>query len=329
MTESAKFDLIEMIRERSTQKTGFIDIAKKVDGTTVRIPYIIICGKEEGPVFLTDACNHGDEYEGAEGIIKVAKNLRPEELKGTFVGIPALNLEAFSAGLRISPIDWSYQDLNRAYPGNEKGLITSRIARFYMEHFIRHADFFISFHGGGNSLYLEPLVTYMPPDTELGKTTYEMAQAFGVKVLWRMQNLPFSGVETVEAQKNYEVPGIIPEIGGHCVRHEHRDYYVDICANGIRNVMTRLGMLKGEAPRVENPVDVELRYIHTDQGGIHKPLKKPLEECKEGEVLSEVEDLFGNKVGEVVAPFDGVVIGYWCYTTIHPGNWAFLYGKRV
>lgn len=329
MTSPEPFDLTSLIRERGVKKTGFVDIARKVDGTTVRIPYMIVCGEQDGPVFLTDGCNHGDEYEGAEAIIKTANRLRCEDLRGTFVGIPALNLEAFNAGLRIAPIDWSYQDLNRAYPGNETGLITSRIARFYMENFVRHADYLISFHGGGNSLYLEPLVTYMPPDTELGKTTYQMAKAFGVNVLWRMQNLPFSGVVTVEAQKSYGVPAIIPEIGGHCVRHEHRDYYVDVCANGIQNVMKRFGMLEGEVPDVQNPVDVELRYLHTDHGGIHKPLKRPLEDCRKGEALSEIHDLFGNKVGEVVAPFDGVIIGYWCYTTIHPGNWAFLYGKRV
>lgn len=114
MTEPASFDLPALIRERGVKKTGFVDIAQKVDGTTVRIPYFVVCGAEEGPVFLVDACNHGGEYEGAEGIIKAANRLRPEELRGTFVGIPALNLEAFNAGLRNAPIDWSYQDLNRA-----------------------------------------------------------------------------------------------------------------------------------------------------------------------------------------------------------------------
>ncbi|BBO66278.1 succinylglutamate desuccinylase [Desulfosarcina alkanivorans] len=328
MSNNIQFDLQELISERSTKKHGFIDIAQKVDGSMVRIPYFIICGKDEGPLLLVDACNHGDEYEGSEGIIQALNELNPEQVKGTLVGIPALNLEAFNAGMRIAPIDWSYQDLNRAYPGNEKGLITSRIAHFYMHNFIRKADYVISFHGGGNSLYLDPLAAYLPPDTEVGKVTYEMAKAFGVKVLWRQQNLPFSGITTVEAQK-FGVPAIIPEIGGHCVRHEHRQYYVDICSNGIKNVMVRFGMLQGKVPTVADQIDVELRYLHTDQGGIHKPLKKALDECREGEVLSEVHNLFGEKVGEVVAPFDGVIIGYWCYTTIHPGNWAFLYGKHI
>ena len=328
MPDAIEFDLPSLIGKRSAKEHGFIDLARKVDGAMVRIPYFVICGAQKGPVFLVDACNHGDEYEGSEGIIQVMNELRPEDIKGTLIGIPALNLEAFNAGLRIAPIDWSYQDMNRAYPGNENGLITSRIAHFYMENFIKNSDYIISFHGGGNSLYLEPLAAYMPPDTEVGKASYGMARAFGAKVLWRQQNLPFSGITTVESAKQ-GVPAIIPEIGGHCVRHEHRQYYVDICADGIKNVMRHVGMLDGDVPPADDAVDVELRYLHTHHGGIHKPLKKAMEACREGEVLSEIHNLFGEKVGEVIAPFDGMVIGYWCYTTIHPGNWAFLYGKRI
>ncbi|MFH2130856.1 MAG: hypothetical protein ABIK68_10845, partial [bacterium] len=75
MSDSNQFNLQALIGERSVKKHGFIDIAQKVDGSMVKIPYFIICGQEAGPTLLVDACNHGDEYEGSEGIIKVLNEL--------------------------------------------------------------------------------------------------------------------------------------------------------------------------------------------------------------------------------------------------------------
>jgi len=323
----AKFDLPGIIAKRNQKIEGYVELCAKVDGSKIRIPYAIICGKEAGPTLLVDCCHHGDEYEGTEGIIKTIKALSPDDIKGTLVAVPALNLEAFNFGSRVSTIDWSYQDMNRAYPGNPEGLITQRITAFYSENFVKYADMWISFHGGGNCLYLEPLCSVVPPTDK--KEDYEkvldLGRSFGAQVIWLPGPLPFTGTAGTGAEK-YGVPLLIPEIGGQGVRHLHRDENIDICANGIMNIMKKLGMIKGDVKLRNDYVEVKLKYVHADEGGFHHVLKKPLQTFKKGEVLSEITDLFGEKVSEVVAPFDGVVVGYWSYSTIHPGNWAFLLG---
>jgi len=327
----AKFDLQGILKQKGTKHQGFIEIARKVDGSSVRIPYIILVGAQDGPTLLVDCCHHGDEYEGAEGIIKITRELDPKDIKGALVTVPVINLEAFADGQRIAKMDWSFQDMNRAYPGDPEGLITKRITAFYRENFIAHADYMITFHGGGNSLYLEPLCAFAPSKKEgkTGETAYKLAKAFGVKVVWgNLGDAPFTGTTTTMSTQ-YDLPLIAPELGGQCVRHDLREENVNLCANGIKNVMMELDMLPGKPAKVEGQIEVGIRYLHTDEGGIHKPLKKVYEECKKGEVLSEITDLFGNKVGEVIAPYDGVVIGYWAYSTIHPGNWAFLYGSYL
>jgi len=326
-----EFDFKALIKERGEKKKGFVELAQKIGGDQVKIPYIVVAGKKDGPTLLVDCGHHGDEYEGTEGIIKATEMLNPDELSGTLVAVPALNFEAMCDGQRVARIDWSFQDMNRAYPGNFDGQITKRVTAFYRENFIKNANYMISFHGGGNSLYLEPLAAFSPSDTstKLGAEASRLAHAFGVKVIWAdIDAAPFLGA-AITATNEFGIPMVEPEVGGQCVRHLHREENVNKCANGIINVMKAIGMLEGEPPKVEGQVDVGIEYLHTDEGGFHQPKKRPMEACKKGDVLSEITDLFGHKIGEVIAPYDGMVIGYWSYSTIHPGNWAFLYGRKL
>jgi len=84
-------------------------------------------------------------------------------------------------------------------------------------------------------------------------------------------------------------------------------------------------------PKVEfEPVEkihVTLHYVHSHHGGIHKIVKRPNEFVKEGETLNYIEDIFGNVIEEVKAPFDGIVNGFWSVPVIRPGDWSSLFMK--
>ena len=327
MSIEQDLNLEEALKTKGVKTQGFVNIAIKADRTHVRIPVFVITGEEEGPTILVDACTHGDEYEGAEAIINVASNLKPSDIKGTFIGIPALNFDAFNAVSRISPIDFT--NLNRIFPGNPNSFITQRVADTYIQSFVKNADFIISFHGGGDVLYLESLVGYQPPTDDLGKKTYEMAKAFGTEVIWRMQNLPFNGVSVIEARK-LGIPAILPEIGSHCTRQYDRQKNIEVCANGILNVMSHLGITREQhKTQVTSHIDTELHYVHSDFGGIHTPLKKSMGMVEEGEVLANITDVFGEELGKVYAPFDGIVLGYWSIPIIQPGDWSYLFAKLL
>lgn len=315
--------LDEVLVDRSNRLEGFVNVARKPDGSWVRVPVIIVRGDTDGPTLLVDACTHGDEYEGAEAILKVAASLDPKALKGTLVLVPAVNLDAFSANTRVSPIDDT--NLNRVFPGKPQSFITQVLAHTYMERVVKHADYVVSFHGGGVVLHLE-CIGYMPPENEVGKKSMAMAKAFGGKILWRMQNMPFGG-HTADAATKLGIPAILPEIGSHCSRLHDRHTNVDKCATGITNVMKHLGMLEGKVQVTEEQIDQEMHYIHCEAGGIHTPLKQPLEKVKEGEVLAVITDVFGKPVSQVKAPFDGIVIGYWSVPVIKPGDWSYMVGK--
>ncbi|HWQ74131.1 MAG TPA: succinylglutamate desuccinylase/aspartoacylase family protein, partial [Syntrophomonas sp.] len=304
---------------------GYINFGIKPDNSKFRIPVTILNGSGEGPTLLVDACTHGDEYEGAEAIIKLVDKLSDGSFAGTLVAVPALNLEAFSNISRSSITDGL--NLNRIFPGNSEKYITERLADIYLKRVVRNVDYVITFHGGGDVLHLEPIIGYLPGDDEIGKTTYEMARVFNGSYTWRMQNLPFTGFTTVIYKEMFGIPAILPEIGSHCDRLHNKDKNVDRCYEGMLNVMSYLNMIKDSKPEVKPAMDVELHYLHASNGGIQKQFKKENDIVEEGEVLAEIHDLFGNKIEELKAPYRGVVIGFWSIPVIRPGDWWYLFAK--
>jgi len=316
--------LDRVVKKEGAMTQGFIDVAQKPDSSWVSLPVVIIEGKEQGPVFLADACNHGDEYEGAEAIIRFIREFKNGNFKGVFIGVLAVNFDAFVMNTRSSPID--FQNMNRIYPGNPDLYISNRVAYTHFERVMKQADYFISFHGGGVALHLDPVVGYQGGSEATAQTSRKMAEAYGATLLWRMQNLPFSGASSMEAEK-VGIPGIVPEVGSHCGRLYDWEKNVQIHYQGLKNVMISLGMIEGEMKRAEKQIDIELHYLHTPIGGIHNLLKKPMEMVKEGDTLAAVTDVFGNPVGEIKSPFDAVVVGFYSIPVIKPGDWSYMIGK--
>jgi len=325
------FDFDELAKKKGTKTKGFLDIAQKPDGSWIRIPYMMVVGAKDGPTFLGEGGVHGDEIEGAEALAIVANAVDPEKLSGIFLAIPHLNLEAFNIGKRaMSSTDYTCADMNRVMPGDPvNGKMTAYLASVYVDKFVRHADFIVSFHGGGNTVFLEPLCSYVPPEVnpEMSALTYEAAKAFGVRVLWR-ESMPFEGTLSLLANK-LGIPCMMAEVGGNSCAYPLKKQMLETCVNGVWNILKHLKMIDGEVKLRDDYVDVSIQYLHTTHGGIFRTYKKPFDECKKGEVMSEVYNVFGEKIDECVAPYDGVIIGLWTASVLQPRDWTFLYGKKV
>lgn len=326
-----KIELDVVVSQRGNRTDGFINYGQKADLSFYQIPLIIIKGGKPGKTLLVDAAMHGDETEGTEAIIKLAKELEGKEFCGTFVGVPALNMEAFTIVRRATLTDEF--NLNRVFPGQKNLYITHYLAAIYMERVVAHVDAVINFHGGGDVLHLEPLCAHVPfdgPDDKVAKISYEMARAFNVTYLWSQQNLPFSGITSLEYKKAFGIPTIIPEVGSQCSRLYNRQRDINICYQGIKNVMAYFGMIPDtkQAP-VDPMIHMELNYLHARNGGIMTPIKKESEYFEAGDLLCVIDDLFGRRVEEIYAPWKGVVIGFWSVPVIHPGDWCSLAGRLI
>jgi predicted deacylase len=109
-----------------------------LDGTwgRVRLPLYVACAAQPGPTIVAIGGTHGDEYEGPVGLKNLIRELDPRRLvRGRLIVIPVLNVPAFRAGRRESPLDGG--NMNRAFPGNPHGTITSRIARWVTDAGVR------------------------------------------------------------------------------------------------------------------------------------------------------------------------------------------------
>ncbi|HTK02796.1 MAG TPA: succinylglutamate desuccinylase/aspartoacylase family protein [Bordetella sp.] len=116
---------------------------------TVDIP--IVCIRNgDGPTALLTAGNHGDEYEGQIALLRLARALRPEDVRGRVILIPALNFPAVRAGRRASPLDEG--NLNRLFPGDPNGGPTAMLAHYITSVLFGLSDLVIDLHSGGRSL---------------------------------------------------------------------------------------------------------------------------------------------------------------------------------
>lgn len=327
MNEFKNFDLEKEIKIRGRKIHGFVNIAAKPDGSYVKLPVLMAIGKEDGPIVLADGCNHGDEHEGAEAIISVYHTLDVDKMKGTFVGVPVLNMEAFNNLSRYGTSDFVPVDMNRIFPGNEKGTIGQYVAHFYTENFVSKANALITIHGGGNYLYLEPITLYQDNNDELSKKSAEMAKAFGFKYLWKNKDYSESSGFLDEVSYRLGVPSITPEIGGQTTRNGSREKNIADTREGIINVLRLFKIIDEPIKPVQEQINVEIDYLYIKEGGFNKPQKRPGELVKKGECLAIISNLFGEEIDRLEAPFDGVVVGYWAYSVCQPRSWICMLGK--
>jgi predicted deacylase len=138
--------------DRDGKQADALHVPHSVDFSaygTVAIP--IVCIRNgDGPTALLTAGNHGDEYEGQVALLRLARALRPEDIRGRVILIPALNFPAVRAGRRASPLDEG--NLNRLFPGDPNGGPTAMLAHYIATVLFGLSDLVIDLHSGGRSL---------------------------------------------------------------------------------------------------------------------------------------------------------------------------------
>ena len=119
---------------------GFLRLPYSRDDSAwgaVMIPISVIASGA-GPTALLTGGNHGDEYEGPIALQELAATLRPGDITGRVIVLPMMNLPAFAAGRRCSPIDGG--NMNRSFPGRPDGTVTQKIAHYIASRLVPLAD---------------------------------------------------------------------------------------------------------------------------------------------------------------------------------------------
>ena len=102
----------------------------------------------EGPVIWFTGCMHGDEIGGTVIIHELFKKLQKRLLRGRVLAFPLMNPFGFETSTRTII---SEEDLNRSFPGDEKGTLAQRIAaKIFNQIMVSRPSYVIDLHNDWN-----------------------------------------------------------------------------------------------------------------------------------------------------------------------------------
>ena len=196
----------------------------------VEIPFAVIEGSRPGPRLLVTAGVHGSEFCSIETALRLTK-LRPEELGGTLIVLPILNMRGFTGrSIYVMPEDG--RNLNRVFPGKPDGTVSERLAHWLVANVYPDVDAYLDLHGGDLDELLVPFSLF-PNGSE---ASLALASAFGLSIAVAAGGEGY----TINAAHKLGVPGIIAEVSGNGLWGEES---VGEMTAGVERVMKHLGMI--------------------------------------------------------------------------------------
>lgn len=308
--------------KRGVKGKGWLDVSALPGGGSIRIPWMAIRGAQNGPTLTVSCGIHGDEYEGGEAIRELWRELDPAQLTGMWIGIPVVNVAAYEAAQRVSPLD--YGNMNRIFPGDKNPSVSGLVARRFFRDIVLKSDAVVDFHAGGTPLSIVPIIAFAGGEDELSRKSRALAIHTGIELLWEMPTI-WEGNLCVAASMA-GVPTVMPEIGSNG-RLDPRD--VEISKQIILNVMISLGMQEGTFVHPMQRRVVRGAFGHSHVGGLFQSTVSLGEEVEQNQLVATIQDVFGDVLEEVRAPSSGLVCSYRSIPPILPGDQTTFVGEVI
>ena len=195
------------------------------------------------------------------------------------------------------------RDLNRCFPGSEKGPLALRLAHLFMKEIVEKSTHGIDLHTGAIHRTNLPQIRANLDDKE----TEELAIAFDVPVVIS-SNLRDGSLR--EAAAEFGIPMLLYE-AGEALRFD--EVAIRAGVQGILNVMRKLEMLPPSKKRskkiVEPVVARSSAWVRAPDSGILRAMIPLGGRVKKDTLLGVVADPFGEKEVNVPSSYNGIVIG--------------------
>lgn len=276
----------------------WLDIASNTLGAPISIPLIIAKGHEAGPTLGLTAAVHGNELNGIPVIQRVIKDIDIENLKGTVIGVPGVNVISLTRRRRRF-IDGT--DLNHIMPGQEHGNVSEVYAWRFFNKVVKEFDYLIDLHtasnGRINSYYIRADMS--------DKITAKMAMLQNPEII--VHNPPSDGTLRGAADE-MGIPSITVEVGNPNVFQRSM---IGSSLIGIHNVMSYLGFTTEDIIEPESPPIIcrTSYWLYTKSGGMVRVLSNARSIVEKDEIVAIQNDIFGDRMDECRAPERGIVIG--------------------
>ena len=289
----------EVVIKPGQQKIFDLPLPALYTHTEIGLPVHVIHSKNDGPIMFISAAVHGDEINGVEIIRRVINSRSLGRLRGTIIAVPVVNLFGFINQSRYLP---DRRDLNRSFPGSEKGSMASRLANIFLKEVVHKCTHGIDLHTAAVHRDNLPQVRAYLKDKE----TERMARAFSSPVILNT-NLVDGSLR--QAVHKMNIPVIVYE-AGEALRFDEVSIRAGV--KGIISVMREIGMLpklKTQRKIIDPLVAKSSNWVRAPKSGILRSMVRLGARVKKKDILGIVSDPFGEVEESVLSTSDGIIIG--------------------
>lgn len=302
MPRITKENVLEILGEKvlpGKSATINFNMAKLYTTTSVEVPVIIERSKIPGPVVLLLGGIHGDEINGVEIVRQIISKKINKPQKGTIICIPVVNIFGF---LNLSREFPDGRDLNRMFPGTQKGSLASRFAFQFVKKILPVANFCLDFHTGGASRFNAPQIRVKESDDQ----SVKYARIFNAPFTIQSKTITKSFRETCS---KLGIPVLLFE-GGKSMSSDK-----EIARHGVEGTMRILSHLEMLNPKFDYPdaitptVYIEnsfwMRAKYSGLLHVKIPCGKHVEK---GEYIGTITDPYGKFRHKIKASNTGYII---------------------
>jgi len=290
-----------------------LPVADLYTHTRMMMPVHVVNGRHAGPTLFITAALHGDELNGVEIIKRLLGQTALRRLRGAVLAVPIVNVFGFINRSRYLP---DRRDLNRSFPGREKGSIAARVAHLVATEIVANADYGIDLHTGAVDRTNLPQVRADLRDPRVR----QLADVFGAPVVIDSA-LREGSIRSYAGGKG--IPVLVYE-AGEALRFDELSIRAGV--RGIGRVMRQLGMLparKRSRPPIQPVRANATSWVRAPSSGIFRSSCHLGARVKPDQVLGRVTDPFGEFEIEITAPAPGLVIGRSTSPLTHEGDALF------
>jgi predicted deacylase len=295
------------------RKSINIPVARLYTHTEMSMPVHVLRGKKDGPRMFVCAAIHGDEIIGVEIIRRLLKLKILQRLRGTLIAVPVVNVYGFINNSRYLP---DRRDLNRFFPGSQKGSLTSRLADIFMAEIVANCNLGIDLHAGSHHRINLPHIRACLGNPE----TEKLAFAFGAPVILNADLRDGSLRQAVEERG---ISMLLYE-AGEALRFD--EFSVRAGVRGILAVMRSVGMLRStrvKSSRIQPVVAESTSWVRAPGSGILRTQLSLGGKIAVDQKIGEIADPFDEHETAVLSPVAGIVIGRMNLPLVHKGDALF------
>ncbi|GIC04149.1 hypothetical protein VCSRO191_1735 [Vibrio cholerae] len=227
------------------------------------------------------------------------------------IAVPIVNVFGFIHKSRYLP---DRRDLNRCFPGSEKGSLASRMAHTFFSQVAERCDYILDLHTGAIHRTNLPQIRADLSNSE----TLRIAQAFATPVI--IDSPLRDGSLRSEAEKQ-QIPVLTYE-AGEALRFDPIAINAGII--GIKRVMQSIGMLRPSRKKIPNSIIAKsTSWLRAEADGILRTLVSLGDKVEKGQVLAYINSPLGKLEVEIQANKSGIVIGQQTLPLVNEGDAVF------